>query len=192
MLQPVYVHAGVVGTVKYNYCCLPCLGWTIYEIQVKLLLLGQQSSIDHPARTLIAQVAYSLTWYGGSHTTVNTHLLLAADQHGFRRGHSTTSALLQLTSDVETGFNQRKPPHRTICVVVDLTGEFDTVSHNALLSKVSKSSLPQTTCRWLSNCIRGRQSIISCRGINSKARIINPCWRSVRLEVGHLRYSVST
>ena len=48
--------------------------------------------------------------------TVNTHLLPAFDQDGFRPGHSTTSALLQLTSDGATGFNQRKPPHRTICV----------------------------------------------------------------------------
>ena len=38
-------------------------------------------------------------------TTVNTHLLTASDQHGFRTGHSTTSALLQLTSDVATGLN---------------------------------------------------------------------------------------
>ena len=49
-------------------------------------------------------------------TTVNTHLLQAADQHGFRPGNSTTSDLLHLTNDVATGFNQRKPPHRTICV----------------------------------------------------------------------------
>ena len=32
---------------------------------------------------------------------------------------TTTSALLQLTSDIETGFNQRNPPHRTVCVAVD-------------------------------------------------------------------------
>ena len=44
-------------------------------------------------------------------TAVNTHLLPPSDQHGFRTGHSTTFALLQLTSDVATGFNQRKPPH---------------------------------------------------------------------------------
>ena len=31
------------------------------------------------------------------------------DQHGFRREHSTTSALLQLTTDIAVGFNQRKP-----------------------------------------------------------------------------------
>ena len=65
--------------------------------------------------------------------TVSNHLLPSADQHGFRTGHSTTSALLQLTSDIATGFNQRKPPHRTVCVAVDLTVAFDTVSHNVLL-----------------------------------------------------------
>ena len=83
-------------------------------------------------------------------TTVNSHLLPAFDQHGFRPGHSTTSALLQLTSDVATGFNQRKPPHRTICVDVDLTAAFDTVNHNVLLSKIARSTLPEATCRTTS------------------------------------------
>ena len=104
-------------------------------------------------------------------TTVNTHLLPASDQHGFRTGHSTTSALLQLASDVATGFNQRKPPHRTVCVAVDLTAKFDTVNHNALLSKIARSTLPEATCRWLSNHIRGRQSVTSSRDVKSKARI---------------------
>ena len=40
----------------------------------------------------------------------------------------TTSALLQLTTDIKTGFNQRKPPHRTVCVAIDLTAAFDSVS----------------------------------------------------------------
>ena len=42
--------------------------------------------------------------------TINKYLIPAQDQHGFRREHSTTSALLQLTTDVAVGFNQRKPP----------------------------------------------------------------------------------
>ena len=105
-------------------------------------------------------------------TAVNTHLLPAFDQHGFRPGHSTTSDLLQLTSDVATGFNQTKPPYRTICVAVDLTAAFDAVNHNVLPSKIVRSTLPEATCRWLSNYIRGRQSVTSCRGVKSKARII--------------------
>ena len=105
--------------------------------------------------------------------TVNNHLVPSADQHSFRTGHSTTSALLQLTSDLATGFNQRKPPHRTVCVAVDLTAEFDTVNHNVLLSKIVRSTLPEATCRWPKNYLRGRQSVTRCRGVRSKARIVN-------------------
>ena len=30
----------------------------------------------------------------------------------------------------------------------------------------------EATCRWLSNYLRGRQSVTSCRGVKSKARIV--------------------
>ena len=100
-------------------------------------------------------------------------MLPASDQHGFRTAHSTTSTLLQLTNDVATGFNQRKPPHRTGCAAVDLTAEFDTVNHNAMLSNIARSTLPEATCRWLSNYIRGSQSVTSSRGVKSEARIIH-------------------
>ena len=96
---------------------------------------------------------------------INNHLLPSADQHGFRPGHSTTSALLQLTSDIATGFNQRKTPHHTVCVTVDLTTAFDTVNHNVPLSKIVRSTLPEATCRWLSNYLRGSQSVTGCRGV---------------------------
>ena len=127
-------------------------------------------------------VVCMVSWCGVSWCYVYVGLLQASDQHGFRTGHSATSALIQLTSDVATGFNQRKPPHRTVCVAVDLTAAFDTVNHNALLSKIAKSTLPDVTCRWLSNYIRGRQSVTSCRCVESKDKE-NPQWRSARLEV---------
>ena len=84
--------------------------------------LGNDSSLGTSYRPIsllfpAAKVMEALTL-----TTVNTHLVPASDQHGFRTGHSTTSALLQLTSDVATGFNQRKPPHRTVCVAVGPNG----------------------------------------------------------------------
>ena len=111
--------------------------------------------------------------YGGTLLpTINNHLPPSADQHGFRPGHSTTSAFLQLTSDTATGFNQRKPPHRTVGVAVDLTAEFDTVNHNVLLSKIVRS-LPDATCRRLSNYLRGRQSVTNCRRVKSKAMIVH-------------------
>ena len=90
--------------------------------------------------------------------TINKYLIPAQDQHGFRREHSTTSALLQLTTDIVVGFNKRKPPDRTVCVAVDLSAAFDTVCHNNLLSKINISQLPPATARWLSCYLRGRQA----------------------------------
>ena len=55
--------------------------------------------------------------------TVNKYLQPAPDQHGFRPDHSTTSALLQMTTDIAIGFNQRKHPDRTICVAVVLSAD---------------------------------------------------------------------
>ena len=61
--------------------------------------------------------------------SINEFISPAKDQHGFRPRHSTTSALLQLTTDIETGFNQWKPPHRTVYVAIDLTAAFDIMVH---------------------------------------------------------------
>ena len=78
-------------------------------------------------------------------------MLPVTDQHGLQSRHSTTTALIKLTSDVTTGFNQRKPPHRTNCIAVDLTAAFDTVNHNVLPSNnIEISTLPDATYRW--NC----------------------------------------
>ena len=74
--------------------------------------------------------------------SINEFISPAKDQHGFRSRHSTTSAIIQLTTDIETGFIQRKPPHRTVCVIIDLTAAFDTVSYDILISKIFESSLP--------------------------------------------------
>ena len=54
-----------------------------------------------------------------------------------------------------------------------LPGSESYEGHNALLSKIARSMLPEATCRWLSNYIRGTQSVTSSRGVKSKARIIH-------------------
>ena len=104
--------------------------------------------------------------------TINEFISPAKYQHGFRPRHSTTSALLQLTTDIEIGFNQQKPPHRTVCAAIELTAAFDTVSHDILLSKIAGSSLPPAITRWLSCYMRGRQAATSFRGTKSSTRIV--------------------
>ena len=102
--------------------------------------------------------------------SVNAHLHPAEDQHGFRSGHSTTSALLQVQTDIATGFNQKKPPHRTVLVAVDLSAAFDTVNHDNLIRKINASTLPSGTARWISCYLRGRQAKTSFRGAVSSSR----------------------
>ena len=105
--------------------------------------------------------------------TINKYPQPAPNHHGFRQEHSTTSALLQLTTDIAMGFNQRKPPDRTVCVAVDLSAAFDTVCHNKLLSKINRSPLPPATSRWLSSYLRGRQAKTCFRGVKSSSRKVH-------------------
>ena len=64
------------------------------------------------------------------------------------------------------------PPHRTVCVAIDLTAAFDTVSHDILISKIGGSFLPPAITRRLSCYLRGRQAATSFRGTKSSTRIV--------------------
>ena len=77
------------------------------------------------------------------------------------------------TESGQVGFNQRKPPDRTVCVAVDLSAAFDTVCHNNLLSKINRSQLPPATAQWLSCYLRGRQAKTCFRGVKSTSRKVN-------------------
>ena len=70
------------------------------------------------------------------------------------------------------GFNQRKPPDRTVCVAVDISAVFYTVCHNNLLSKINISQLPSAMARWLSCYLRGRQAK-TCFRVKSTSRKVN-------------------
>ena len=59
-----------------------------------------------------------------------------------------------------------------MCVAIDLTAAFDTVSHNTLISKIVRSSLPPAITRWLSYYLGGRQAATRFRGTKSSTRIV--------------------
>ena len=157
-------------TTLFNLSVTTCRIPAIWKLSLIILLpkLGKDTSqgTSHRPISLIcpaAKVLESLFYQQISHL----------NQHGFRREHSTTSALLQLTTDVAVGFNQRKPQDRTVRVAVDLSAAFDTVCHNNLLSKINRSQLPPATARWLSSYLRGRQAKTCFRGVKSTSRKVN-------------------
>ena len=95
-------------------------------------------------------------------------LPLNDDQHGFRPQRSPTSALLPLATSIYRGFNERKPPMRTIAVAIDLSRAFDMVNHNILLEKLSNSPLNSNIVRWLSAFLHGRHQAVIHNGVQSK------------------------
>ena len=71
-------------------------------------------------------------------------------QHGFRARHSTVTAFGEICEDIAAGFNERKPPKRTVLVALDLSKAFDMVHHDTLLANAAKTELPSYLLRWLS------------------------------------------
>ena len=65
---------------------------------------------------------------------------LNENQQGFRSLRSTSTALLPLVSEIAAGFNERKPPKRTIAASIDLSKAFDVVIHDILITKIPDST----------------------------------------------------
>ena len=104
------------------------------------------------------------------------HLPLANHQHGFRSGHSTTTALNCITHKISTGLNCPKPCERTVFVALDLMSAFDTVSQEVLLGNIYNTNAPNYIKKWLTTYINGRSIYVEFRGKTSKKRKV---WQGV-------------
>ena len=94
-------------------------------------------------------------------------------QHGFKPLHSTTTALLPLTTAIAQGFNQPKPPSRTAAIAIDYSKAFDSIHHPTLLTKLSNSQLHPNIIRWLTCYLRGRAAACRYLSATSRQRIIH-------------------
>ena len=79
------------------------------------------------------------------------------DQHGFKPIHSTTTALHQITNQITQGFNQKRPPQRTIVVALDPSKALDTVNIYTLINKLHQTTVPNTIVKFIANYIKGRK-----------------------------------
>ena len=104
--------------------------------------------------------------------TLTDNLEVPVFQHGFRKNHSTVSALNEFNDQVATGFNEKasKRPDRTVLLQIDLSKAFDMVNHDKLLKDLDQTTLPSCLKRWFCCYLKGRQSVVNFRNERSKHR----------------------
>ena len=102
-------------------------------------------------------------------------LPLAAHQHGFRAGHSTSTALSAVVEFVVEGFNRSKPCDRSLLAQLDFSRAYDTVYVPVVLRELGRLDLPTSTVRWIAAFLNGR---------TSRVRVGESCSRPYSLRAG--------
>ena len=94
--------------------------------------------------------------------TFNIKSILCPQQHGFVKGRSTTTNLLEFVTYCFDNFNNRS---QVDCIFTDFSKAFDKLSHDLLLTKLSKLGFNRNFVSWISSYLSPR----SCRVVFSDA-----------------------
>ena len=96
--------------------------------------------------------------------------ILSDDQHGFRPGRSTESALITAISHISTNLNAG---NITAGLFYDFSKAFDVVSHEVLLHKAGAMGIRGIANEWLSSYLTDRQQVVVLNGgVKSEPKLI--------------------
>ena len=90
---------------------------------------------------------------------------LSKNQHAFRRGHSTESALSNMVEQIEHALARDK---FALGVFLDIQGAFDNVQPHYISDAMRLKKLSETLIRWYSHYLRYRQVRLDYNGIQRK------------------------
>lgn len=92
--------------------------------------------------------------------------ILEVSQSGFRKYHSTETALTKIISDLRLNSDANKV---SILILLDLSAAFDTIDHNILINRLEKLiGLTDSVLNWMKSYIRGRKFYVSLGDHRSK------------------------
>ena len=95
---------------------------------------------------------------------LDKHKLLASNQYGFRKNHSTSLALLYLYDKITAAFDERK---YTAGLFLDLSKAFDTVNHSILLGKLEDYGIHGLALEWVKSYLCKRLQYVKFNGVSS-------------------------
>ena len=79
-------------------------------------------------------------------------------QSGFRPGYSTQSALIKITSDIQTAIDDKK---LTILILLDFSKAFDSIIHSILFNKLKSLSFSNSSISWFQSFLSQRTQAVS-------------------------------
>jgi len=98
-----------------------------------------------------------------------TNNLLPKQQHGFRSGRSTTTALISLQEKLIKSSDQGKS---TAMLLWDLSAAFDTLDHDIFLEKLKIYGFDKTSRNWFQSFLTGRKQAVYVGEASSSIRIM--------------------
>ena len=97
------------------------------------------------------------------YVTLTKNLPNADNQHGCHSFHKLF---------ISNGFNQKRPPERTILATLDLSNAFDMVCHRTLVKTIEVTTVPDSLAKWIAIYMSGRQAKTQLRGALFSSRIV--------------------
>ncbi|MFZ2538354.1 MAG: reverse transcriptase domain-containing protein, partial [Oscillospiraceae bacterium] len=91
-------------------------------------------------------------------------------QFGFRKGHSTTLALIEITDEL---YKKMDENYYSMGIFLDLQKAFDSVNHSILLEKLYNVGIRGPAYKWFSSYLSNRKQYVTIGGIKSEICNIN-------------------
>ena len=91
------------------------------------------------------------------YTFLDSNNLIYSRQSGFRKEHSTETALIKITDDLLFNLDKNKVPGM---ILVDYQKAFDMVDHNILLAKLVAYGLENRELQWCQSYLSQRKQVV--------------------------------
>ena len=115
------------------------------------------------ALPLFSKIFEKLTLYRMDNF-ISNHSILTPSQFGFRKGCSTTHAIIKLLSCVVRAYHEK---HYSACFFLDLRKAFDTINHRILLQKLEHYGFRGHCYSFLRSYYQNRKQYVCVNGYNS-------------------------
>ena len=113
---------------------------------------------------------FEKTMYKRLYSFLNKYKLLYELQFGFRRGHSTTLALIDITDKIREALDKGS---YVLGIYLDLQKAFDTVDHDILCKKLEHYGVRGIANLWFRSYLKDRKQFVSLSGQNSDHKSVS-------------------